>query len=99
MTWQEEARRLLESRGEMKAREAAHLIRGVCVEHGISTTLLLSPCRLPEVVAVRRACAEKLFVSGMTPADIGIVLGRHRGSIMSLLKRLRRQRLRSVEVA
>ena len=94
MRWQEEAAALLKRREEVKAREAADLVTGVATEHGISTTLLLSPCRLPEVVAARRDAAERMLGMGMSCVDIGLVLNRDHSTVLSLLGRLRRQRLK-----
>ena len=93
MTWQEEAQALLERRATMKAREAADIVTKTANDHEISTSLLLSPCRLPEVVAARRDAADRLLRRGLGIRDIGLVLNRDHSSIMSLLGKLRRQRL------
>jgi hypothetical protein len=96
MTWQEEAAALLGRRNEVLAKEAAGIVTEIATRHAISTVLLLSPCRLPEVVAARREAAEELHMKGLTSADIGLVLNRDRSSVVNLLGRLRRQRLRVV---
>lgn len=96
MTWQEEAAAIVAKRNEVRAREADALVAKVAAKHGISVTLLLSPCRIPEVVAARREVAEQLYARNVSLTDIGLVLNRDHTTVINLIRQRRRKPLMAV---
>ena len=81
MTWESDIAEMHSRHRPVKAREAEALLVAVARSHGMTPTLMLSPCKVPRVVAARREAAHELMARGLTMKDTAIVLGLHRSSV------------------
>jgi hypothetical protein len=85
MTWESEIAEMHSRHRPVKAREAEQILVEVATAHGMTPTLMLSPCKVPRVVAARREAAKALMAKGLTMRDTAIVLGLHRSSVGYLI--------------
>jgi hypothetical protein len=87
VTWESEIAEMHQRHRPVKAREAEAILVETARLHGMTPTLLLSPCKVPRVVAARRSAAHALMAKGLTMRDTAIVLGMHRSSVGYLVGR------------
>ena len=87
MTWESEIAEMHTRHRPVKAREAEQILVETARAHGMTPTLMLSPCKVPRVVAARRSAAHELMARGLTMKDTAIVLGLHRSSVGYLIGR------------